>query len=76
MKYMFKILFNVLNYKKKIKKCLFDVDENDWLLSSVNKYLYISKMVPKFSGFLSKKNSGGFPGTNSSQRPRMSLVCW
>ena len=23
-----------------------------------------------------KKNSGGFPGTNSSQRPRISLVCW
>ena len=39
-------------------------------------HLYISKMVPKFSGFLSKKNSGGFPGTNSSQRPRISRGCW
>ena len=39
-------------------------------------YLYISRMVPKFSGFLSKKNSGGSPGTNSSQRPKMSRVCF
>ena len=34
-------------------------------------YLCSSRMAGKFSGFLSKKYSGGSPGTNSSQRVRM-----
>ena len=31
----------------------------------------ISRMAAKFSGFLSKKYSGGSPGTNSSQKDRI-----
>ena len=36
--------------------------------------LYISSTEPKFSGFLSKKNSGGSPGTNSSHSCSMSAT--
>ena len=32
----------------------------------------MSRMAGKFSGFRSKKNSGGFPGKNSSQYRKIS----
>ena len=39
-------------------------------------HLYMSRIAGKLSGFRSKKNSGGLPGTNSWQRLRISLTSW